>query len=109
MAASFAQPAGPASYPVPDFGTDHDIKDSLAHTKSAEDKFGEWKGATFAKPAEPPRNYFVPDFGMDKDIKDSLTHTAAAENKLGHKLSYLQSGVDLHLESDPICSSAGCT
>ena len=109
MTASFAQPAGPPQdYFVPHFGQDQDIKESLVHTKAAEDKFGEWKGATFAKPAEPPRNYFVPDFGMDKDIKDSLTHTAAAEKKLG-PMSYVQAGTELHLESDPICSSAGCT
>lgn len=110
MAASFAQPGEPPrDYFVPHFGQDHDIKESLSSTAKAEQKLGEWKNANAPPPADPPRDYFVPNFGADKDIKDSLAHTDAAEKKLGHKMSYMQSQADLHLESDPICSSAGCT
>jgi hypothetical protein len=110
MTASFAQPDGPpVDYPVASFGQDFDIKSSLAHTQAAEAKFGEWKGATFKPGPEPPRDYYVPDFGLDKDVKDSLAHTDAAESRLGHKMSYVQSQSDINLESDPICSSAGCT
>merc|ERR1712031_51055 len=99
----------PVDYPVASFGQDHDIKASLAHTQAAEAKFGEWKGATFKPAPEPPRDYYVPDFGLDKDVKDSLAHTDAAESRLGHKMSYVQSQADINFESDPICSSAGCT
>ena len=110
MKASFAQPANPPQdYFVPHFGPDHDIRETIVHTQAAEAKYGEWKGASFAPAPEPPRNYYVPDFGMDKDIKDSLYHTDAAEKSLGHKMSYVQAQADINLESDPICSSAGCT
>lgn len=61
----------------------------------------------------------MPNFGLDKDIKDSLAHTSSTETKLGHKMSagqlearndyeLLRTHADMHLESDPICSSAGC-
>lgn len=110
MQASFAQPEGPKmNYFVPSYGVDHDIKDSLADTTWAESRLGEWKNAAAKPPADPPRDYFVPNFGTDQDVKDSLAHASAAESKLGHKMSYLQSLADLHTESDPICSSAGCT
>lgn len=108
--ASFAQPDGPPmNYPVAQFGQDHDIKDSLYHTQAAEAKLGAWTGASFKAAPEPPMNYFVPDFGLDHDVKVSLGNTANAEKKLGPWNEYnMQSGVDVHLESDPICSSAGC-
>lgn len=110
MKASFAQPEGPKmNYFVPSFGQDHDIKDSLTNTALVESKLGEWKNAGKSPAPEPPRDYFVPNFGPDQDIKDSLGHTAAAESKLGHKMSYVQSLAELNLESDPICSSAGCS
>ena len=108
MQASFSQPEGPPmNYPVPNFGVDHDIRNTFADIRVAEAMHGK-EITAHIKPEDPPRDYYVPDFGPDQDIKDSLTHTTAAENRLGHKLSYVQAEADLHLESDPICSSAGC-
>lgn len=110
MQASFAQPEGPKrDYFVPNFGQDHEIKDSLTNTALVEGRLGEWKNAAKAPAPPPPRDYFVPDFGLDHDVKDSLAHANAAESSLGHKWTYLQSVADLHTESDPICSSAGCS
>lgn len=98
------------NYPVAQFGVDHDIKDSLADTQAAEAKLGPWVGASFKKAPEPPMNYYVPDFGLDHDVKVSLSNTANAEKTLGPWNEYkMQSQADMHLESDPICSSAGCT
>ena len=119
MQASFAQPEGPpVNYFVPHYGQDHDIKDSLKNAALVESKLGAWQGAGKA-PAEPPRDYFVPNFGPDADIKTSLSNTGSAEGRYGHAINannlsqmpnqMVQSQVDLHLESDPICSSAGCS
>ena len=74
-------------------------------------------------------DYFVPNFGVDKDIADSQAHEAAASEKLGHKwepkfdaekekwntptataeFKLAGTKADVHLESDPICNSSGCT
>lgn len=55
MKASFSQPEGPPqNYAVPDFGQDHDIKDSLKHTQMAESRLGEWKNAAAKPPGPPP-------------------------------------------------------
>ena len=66
-------------------------------------------------PAPIKRDYFVPNWGIDSDITDSVKNLADAEKTQGHTLAipkeYLgvQTESDLRLESDPICSSAGCT
>jgi len=91
---------------------DRDIQFTLDHAKKSEQALShEWKiKPDSEKPKDPPRNYFVPNFGMDRDIADSLKHTAQAENKLGawNPANLAQTGNEIHLESDPICSSAGC-
>jgi hypothetical protein len=71
------------------------------------------------KEDEIKRNYFVPHFGEDTTITSSKKNLADAEKKIGHELniktdgegSYtlLQTEADMNLESDPICSSSGCT
>jgi len=76
----------PHDYKVSDFGVDHEIKSSLAHTAAAEAKLGEWKNAAKPPPGPPPRDYFVPNFGEDSDIKYTKAHTAAAETSLGHTM-----------------------
>ena len=69
---------------------------------------------------DPPRDYPVPNFGQDADVTNTLNHAAAAESRLGMKMmqvggvsipedTYVKAMEDLHMESDPICSSAGCT
>ena len=71
-------------------------------------------------PAKIKRDYFVPHFGTDNEINGIADSLKAAEGSLGHKLevkgydgegSYtlLQTNSDVKAESDPICSSAGCT
>jgi hypothetical protein len=71
-------------------------------------------------PDPPKRNYFVPHFGEDPDITATKSNLAATEKAQGHKLSvsedgdgsfstFVQTDSDLKMESDPICSSAGCT
>lgn len=60
-----------------------------------------------------PNGYTVPNFGQDKDIKDSLENTGKAESQLNHVWKALQldnaEKSDIMIESDPICSTAGCT
>jgi len=74
----------PHDYKVADFGVDHDIKSTFAHTAAAEAKLGEWKNAAKPPPPPPPRDYFVPNFGEDSDIKNTKAHMSAAEGSLGH-------------------------
>ena len=87
--------------------------------------------ASFKKPKENPKDYFVPNFGIDHDILDAqanikslekvhgawnpkqddngvwIVPTAHDNNSYNYKNVQLES--DISLESDPICSSAGCT
>ena len=71
-----------------------------------------------ADAADPPkRNYFVPHFGEDPEITATKANLAASEKSQGHVFS---AGIDgagsfsfvqteSNMNSDPICSSAGCT
>lgn len=105
-------------YFVPHFGEDQEIKDSKTDLNLAEKITGE-KYVIEKKKEEPELNYFVPNFGGDDDVVDSKANLADAEKNLNHKLevkkdgwgSYelIQTEEDLKLDSDPICSSAGCT
>lgn len=67
-----------------------------------------------------PKDYPVPNFGLDKDIVDTQKHIKDTEDKLGHVWEHkkdkpvptataLNTAADVHLESDPICNSSGCT
>jgi hypothetical protein len=53
-------------------------------------------------------DYGVPSFGMDKDINTSLKNLKEQEAIHG-AWNVIQTGNEVHLESDPICNSAGCT
>jgi len=56
-------------YFVPNFGVDHDVKETQKHASAAESKLGHtWSGA--ASP-DHPKDYFVPHFGDDTDIKST--------------------------------------
>ena len=95
-------------YPVPNLGQDRDIKANFNSLKKAEGivkhhwEFGtdaskeKWKN-----PAKETMYNFAPD--IDRDVKDTQSNLANTENALGHTYHLMQ------LESDPICSSAGCT
>jgi len=133
MQASFKTPKGhPQDYFVPNFGIDHDIKDAQNNIAAQEKRLNHAYHASFKKPEEPPKDYFVPNFGIDQDIKDAQSNIAAqekihgawnppqddngvwdtptaADNESYTYKSNVQLESDIHLESDPICSSAGCT
>jgi hypothetical protein len=57
------------NYFVPDFGKDHDIKETQKHAAAAEASLGHtWSGAAGA---DHPKDYFVPHFGDDADVKST--------------------------------------
>jgi len=100
----------PKDYFVPDFGMDRDIAHTMKHTADMEKKYGEWK-IDLKKKEEPPKDYPVPNLGMDHDIKDSLKNTADQENIHGTCTPQedVQTKNEVHVKSDPICNSSGCT
>jgi len=126
----------PMDYFVPNFGRDENVNhtwNSLDWAeKNLKHKFDPvLKGDA---PDGPPMNYPVPNFGQDEDVKSTLDHVSKAEKKLDHKWvpvqdengvwmvpepinnkaytykgSLVQLDSEVETESDPICSSAGCT
>ena len=119
----------PRGYFVPNFGGDQEIVDSKQNLAKAEKRLGNEFHASFTHGKPPPRNYFVPNFGLDQDIVDSKEHLAEVEAKLNTPISVAQNdngdfivkaqedsskfhdinALQLDEQSDPICSSAGCT
>jgi len=104
------------NYPVPNFGVDHEILDShhsLAISEGAlSHKLEMGTDASKAKwhnPAKDTDYNFRPK--LDGDMISTAKHLGDAENTLGHKwvIDDLQLESNVDLESDPICSSAGCT
>ena len=79
------------------------MANTLSHVQKAETALGHEFNPEALKPADPPKEYSVPDFGIDKDIADSHQSLANAEADLDHEWNLAQ------LDSDPICSSSGCT
>lgn len=104
MAATFTKPADPKMYQVPNFGPDADIKRTASSLKQAEQDVNHTLVATFhPAPTIPNKDYKVPNFGQDRDIENTKKSLATAEKMTGHEWNLVQ------LNSDPICSSAGCT
>lgn len=101
---SFEKPDFPTGYTVPNFGVDNDIRISKKNLVKAEKEVGHKLKATFDKPG-PPADLRRPDYGVDSEIKSINQSLTAAEKKLKKKWNVKL----LQLESDPICSSAGCT
>lgn len=102
MYASFAQPAGhPVDYFVPNFGVDHDIGATQGHIAAAEKKLGHVFSPPVAEAPAPDNR--IPDLGLDADVKTTAKNLDQAETAVGHSWELVQ------LNSDPICSSAGCT
>jgi len=102
----------PVDYPVPDFGVDKDIKDNHEDLKIAEGIVGKKWDFKLKKPPVNPAKKTIYDGApkLDKDIIDSRTNLKDTETKLSHKLVLDTDDVQLQstVESDPICSSAGC-
>ena len=109
----------PRDYFVPNFGQDKEILATKQHIAEQEKLLNhKWTGEELKQPKEHPIDYFVPNFGMDHEIVYSLANTAGAEATLNHvwnvsDAAQLQLNEDIDesimLESDPICSSGGCT
>lgn len=92
------------NYPVPHFGMDRTIQDGLVNLSVAEKIVKHnWKGIDkdkYSNPAKKVDYNFAPE--LDSQIIDSQKDLANAEVSLDHKYELVQ------LNSDPICSSAGC-
>lgn len=84
----------PVDYKVPDFGVDHDIKDSLKHMKDQEADKGTW---TLPKDKE------------GKIISSYPSNNTLASGKKPAEKQAIAVSADVQMKSDPICSSAGCT
>ena len=86
---NFVKPDHDVDYPVPDFGKDHDIIDTQKHIADQEKKHGKWTPKKDEKTGE----WNVPQ-PIDND---------------SYQYRNLQLDNLIALNSDPICSSAGCT
>jgi len=124
----------PMDYFVPNFGRDKDINTSFSSLDWAEKNTGHnWKIDWDAiKAKKPAKDYPVPNFGIDEDVKMTQSHVAEQEKKLKHEWkpvqdengvwgvpeanknssysykSLVQTGSQVDIGSDPVCSSAGC-
>ena len=116
-------------YFVPNFGADHHIIDNDTSLAAAEKQLKH--KLVIEEMPEIPRNYPVANFGVDKDILDAQASIVSTEDKLGEwtpkqdengfwkvpqpfdNSSYAYHDRDVFVQldeqSDPICSSAGCT
>merc|ERR1719460_1350669 len=102
------------NYPVPNFGVDRDIIDSHASLAISEDALAhklemgtEKSKAKWHNVAKDTDYNFAPK--LDGDMITTAKNLGDSETNLGHKwVIALQTGANVNLESDPICSSAGC-
>ena len=107
------------NYPVPNFGVDTDITASDASLELAEGMKShklnmgtEESKAKWHNVAKDVDYNFAPK--LDGDVITTHKNLADSESNLGHHWALAvqlnsELGSDLNLESDPICSSAGCT
>ena len=109
-------------YFVPHFGEDDEISNSKKDLALVENIMGHKLDIKAGKGPKVKRGYFVPHFGEDPEITATKQNLASAEKDLGHELEidsssvdgkgsfgFVQTGADIKMKSDPICSSAGCT
>jgi len=106
-------------YFVPNFGPDGEATDSMASLASAEGTLSHKlimgtaaSKAKWANPAKDVDYNFAPK--LDADVRTTQKNLGDSEMALGHKwdlveASFPQVQSNVELESDPICSSAGCT
>jgi hypothetical protein len=104
----YKQPEGPPKHPmdyfVPNFGVDHHIKESESSEKWASKEIGHtWVWVKEEK--KDPVEYKIEP--LDVDMKASLSNLRMEENIHGNWNLAPESLIQL--QSDPICSSAGCT
>lgn len=110
----------PINYPVPNFGQDKDMIDAGVNLRLTEDQFGhklqfgsaKYK-AKFHNKAKDTMYDFAPH--VDADIRTTAKNLVDTEKNLNHHwvIEDVQLDSDVasntKTESDPICSSAGCT
>ena len=103
----------PVDYVVPDNGMDHEIVANANSLTVAEGIVGKkWDFKMQKAPINPAKKVLYDDGPkLDADIVDSRTNLKATETKQQHKLVLDHDDLQIaeQLESDPICSSAGCT
>jgi hypothetical protein len=102
------------NYPVPNFGVDHDIIDNHHSLEISEGALGhklemgtDASKAKWHNPAKDTDYNFRPK--LDGDMISTAKHLGDAENTLGHKWVIDDLQIEADVNSDPICSSAGCT
>jgi len=104
------------NYFVPNFGVDKDIVDNHASLAMSEDALShklimatDASKAKWKNPAKDVDYNFAPK--LDLDMITTKKNLGDAETSVGHKwvIDDVQLDSDLKVESDPICSSAGCT
>ena len=132
---NYASAKGPKTHPmnyfVPNFGRDHLINATDASLEWAQKDLKHTWVPVLKKdlPDGPPKDYPVPNFGVDEDVKNTLAHVKMEEKRLKHEWTPKQdengvwivpepinnkaysynSLVQTEEQSDPMCSSAGCT
>ncbi len=97
-------------YPVPNLGQDRDIKANFNSLQKAEEiNHHHWVFGTkeskekWKNPAKETMYNFAP--ALDSDVVGTQKSLHDTEGALGHEYHL----IGLNTESDPICSSAGCT
>lgn len=115
------------NYKVPDFGIDHDVHNTFKNLEVAEKTTNHtWDYVHPGKDAKKIPDYRTPDLGLDGDVIGTAASIAHVEKTSGHKWTPIQDENGewivpepinnksykykslVQLESDPICSSAGC-
>jgi len=75
----------PMDYFVPNFGVDHDIKDSFQGLKISEEQLKHNWDFKFIEKPKWEAGFKVPDFGVDEEIKYAQEGLKWSENELGTK------------------------
>jgi len=103
------------NYPVPNFGVDKDILDSHSSLSLSEGALShklvmgtDASKAKWHNVAKDTDYNFAPK--LDGDMITTAKNLGDSETNIGHKwVIAMQTDADMNVESDPICSSAGCT
>ena len=72
------------NYPVPNFGVDHDIKNTETDIELAEKQLKHKWNPKMKADKEDPKDYPVPNLGVDEDILGVAQSLRASQAQLGH-------------------------
>ena len=102
----------PMDYPVPSFGADPEMETTHNSIAIGEAQYNhklimgtDESKAQWKNPAAAKENRYDFNPALDHDVKVTASNLANAEATLGTTMEV----AEVQLESDPICSSAGCT